>query len=158
MRQGARASTNVAVSPDGRRATRTKGAGWNAACISEASCDAVTVRVVASQRGFIMLGFIHPDDFAVDGPIFDKPRAYMLFCYNGSLVGSGKDNSSGTAYHKQRIPAGSTVRCVRDRKARTVAFTIDGHCPGVAFADVPDGDLFFACQFVTVNDCVEFVD
>ena len=92
---------------------------------------------------------------AVDGRIFDKPRAYMLFCYNGSLVGSGKDNSSGTAYHKQRIPAGSTVRCVRDRAARTVAFTIDGHCPGVAFADVPDGDLFFACNFYSLNDCIE---
>ena len=45
--------------------------------------------------------------------------------------------------------------CVRDRVARTVAFTIDGHCPGIAFADVPDGDLFFACVFLDKNDSVE---
>ena len=150
-----RASTNVKVSPDGRRATKTKGHhDWgNAACISEAACDAVAVRVIASKDGCIMVGFIHADDFAADDQIYDKPRACMLWCDTaGTLYGSGK---KGAAYHNECIPIGSTVRCVRDRAARTVAFTIDGHCPGVAFADVPDGDLFFVCTHFTENDCVE---
>ena len=141
----------IAFSPDGRRATKTLQDGF-ASCISEAPRDDVTVRVVASVDGDFMLGFIHSDDFAANDLIQNKPRACMLYCYNGNIYGSGKD---GAAYHNQRIRAGSTVRCVRDRAARTVAFTIDGHCPGVAFADVPDGDLFFACNFYSLNDCIE---
>ena len=155
VRHGARASAWIAVSPDGRRATKTK--NGTSSCILETPRDDVTVRVVKAVTNFIYLGFIHPADFAADGDIFDKPGARMMYCCTGKLYGSGK---KGDKYHNvelRRIVNGSTVRFVRDRGARTVSFTIDGHCPGVAFEKVPDGDLFVACQLFDQNDCVEIV-
>ena len=79
------------------RATKSMDAGV-ASCISEAPRDDVTFRLVRTKSGAIMLGFIHPDDFAADGLIFSKPRACLLYCGKGTLFGSGKNDD---AYHKK---------------------------------------------------------
>ena len=89
-----------------------------------------------------------------------------MHCRVGSLYGSGKEKVPyydpllhGTAERMgtMQLVRAHAVRCVRDRTARTISFTIAGHCPGISFEDVPDGDLFFVCSMFDVSVCIEVV-
>ena len=54
--------------------------------------------------------------------IYDQAGAYMLYCNEGSLYGSGKSNAA----YAQQVAVGSTVRCVRDVAAGTISFVVNG--------------------------------
>ena len=107
---------------------------------------------VADPTGInnVMLGMATLGAFRLNQYIHTQAGAYMLHCKNGYVYTSGK---SGTAY-TQKVTVGSTVRCVRDLAAGTISFVVNGVNKGVAFTNVPPGDLYAVVDLCRVGASV----
>ena len=141
------------VTEDGRLLTKTGGIGAHKTSITAMPvATEVLFTIVADPSGsnLVMLGMATLGSFRLNQHIYNQAGAYMLYCQDGALFGSGK---SYTAY-AQKVTVGSTVRCVRDLAAGTISFVVNGVNKGVAFTDVPPGDLYAVVDLYYVGESV----
>ena len=139
------------VTEDGRLLTKTGGSGWKTSITAMPVATEVLFTFVADPAGNNneTLGMASLGAFRLNQHIYDQAGAYMLYCNNGYLWGSGKN----TAY-TQTVNFGSTVRCVRDLAAGTISFVVNGVNKGVAFTGVPPEDLYAVADLCSVGQSV----
>lgn len=100
-------------------------------------CARFCVRL--DEVGFgVMIGFTPEAGFTANGASYARCGWY-LYTHNGAMFSQG-----GTAdrnYVSGRVKAGSVVTCILDQE-RNIELEVNGHSWGVAFANVPQGEVF----------------
>lgn len=140
----------LTVTPCGRRVSGSSepkwgGAAWrNAMSIGVTDDFAVSVThdPTAASPGCVSVGFISPTVFARDTDVHLARGAYTLWLQDGMLYGSGRYR---TAYCPGA--AAARVRCIANRKDRTISFEVNGVDHGVAWTDVSPGPLHAVVVF-----------
>mmetsp|Transcript_24792 Transcript_24792/g.41949 ORF Transcript_24792/g.41949 Transcript_24792/m.41949 type:complete len:315 (+) Transcript_24792:22-966(+) len=141
-----------------RLATKSKaGCSWDSNCISKYPVKRYRVEITNhgnDSNGYIMMGFIERSAFNEYGQNYSSQNAYCIYVYNGALYGNGK---SDAGYFGSRINVGQILECVHNSEDKTISFSVNGECKGVAFADVQFDDLHALCCFHSPNNQVKLL-
>ena len=71
---------------------------------------------------------------------------WYLYCANGYLF---SQEDAGRAY-ATGVNNGSEVEVIFDQREREISFAIDGTNQGVAFTNLPEGDLYPAADIFSI--------
>lgn len=125
-----RCSANLTLSDDGRFATKSGPAGWNAAVLA-AVPNASSFRIrLRSTHMSVMAGYARASAFSANGPNY-KRSGWFIHCLNGSLW-SGFGDEDRT--YRAPLGQGDLLEVRLDLPQAQIVFAVNGISQGVAFS------------------------